>query len=121
MPGRLLPRLNLSQPYIPINDWNAIVDTVNGINSAVPGRGLVKNGYSLACTIGKDSASGIPAKITGAPTAGVYPVDLYADGISETSTGSATAAPLNLSIHETIPVDTWIIVTPKAYTEVESE
>lgn len=57
---------------------------------------------------GGDSTATL-AKTTGAPTNGIYPVDLYANGKNETSTGSGILEVLNLNISEELPTGTWLI------------
>jgi len=67
---------------------------------------------------GSSSSSGsFPALTTGAPTAGAYPVNLYANGKNEAATGTGTAEVLNLSISETLPTGTWIVCHPTTVSE----
>lgn len=64
---------------------------------------------------GEGGGGAIPAIITGGSD-GNYSVDLYEDGISEPSTGSATLEVLNLNISETLPVGTKVMAHPAALT-----
>ena len=55
------------------------------------------------------SATSYPCKVTGAPTAGVYPVDVYKDGKTETKTGTGNIQVLQLHISSVIPTGTWLM------------
>ena len=58
-----------------------------------------------------ESVLPVPAMITGGSN-GVYSVDLYGDGYSAASTGSAMLVALELSYGETVPTGTQVIACP---------
>jgi hypothetical protein len=89
------------------------------VGSIVSAYETVDTGNRRQWIVGAPSQA-IPAKITGAPTAGVYPVDIYADGVDSASTGTGGVVPLNLGIDEVVPVNTWVVAHPNTYTEVTS-
>lgn len=63
---------------------------------------------------GESSPQPIIAKTTGVPTNGEYPVDFYANGKHEDSTGSGTCEVLMLNMSESLPTGTWIVCHPTA-------
>ena len=73
---------------------------------------LHENGINISLK----SQKSIIAKITGAPTAGVYPVSFYANGKNAEATATGTVEVLNLAVAETLPSGTWIIASASAVT-----
>lgn len=58
------------------------------------------------------ASSSVPAKIAGAPSDGVYPVDIYAAGVDGGSTETGEVQIVNISPTEVVPPGTWIIAHP---------
>ena len=56
----------------------------------------------------------ILAITTGSPTVGIYPVEFYANGLGQTSTGTGTASVLKLHIDEVLPSGTPVVLNRTA-------
>jgi hypothetical protein len=54
----------------------------------------------------------VPCVTTGAPTDGIYPVDVHANGKNEASTGSGELELLSVHIGEELPTGTWVVGFP---------
>ena len=91
---------------------NRLMQAVFGMRGINIGVSHNADGILLSTDGGGTAAVGdaaVPARVTGAPSAGVYPVDLYADGKGEDSTGSDNLEILNLNLTEVLPVGTWVL------------
>jgi hypothetical protein len=82
---------------------------------AVPGLGLrttqLPSGRAFNVLFPDSSAGGraIPCVTTGAPTDGVYPVNLHANGKNAAGTGTGELELLSVHIGEELPTGTWVL------------
>jgi hypothetical protein len=110
----------LTSREIPGHIW------ANRVAEAIEWLGKIKGGSGVRVSMGADgptisvppqAASGpssnaalaIPCVTTDAPTDGVYPVNLHADGKNEPSTGTGEIELLSVHIGEELPTGTWIL------------
>lgn len=99
------------------NNHNRKTRILDGENYQVEYGG---DGISLIIEVPPTTESGdgttiYAGKITGAPTGGLYPVNLY-DEVNGTLKGTGSAIPVMLHVGETLAVDTWIVVAESTVT-----
>ena len=61
---------------------------------------------------GGSMVAGVPCKVTGGNAVIGFAVDVYADGIGETSTGSGTLYILEVAASAVLPVGAWVMGWP---------